>query len=220
MDGRLPEAVISACSGNTTAMAVFAAIDAGRFTQRDIAAFLGLTEGPIRRAMKVLRELELLHGDSRCGYQLAHVEARVHARAPAPVTDRSPRVSARASARGSRSRAHAGDPLFQEISKDLETAPSATSCTPKRGDATAITRTVWDLKQPHPPAVPFPGVVKIAKRFIEAGYADEDIVRAMVTVPTISTGWVEAELAKHATRRRPAQPVDNDRDSKRGRVKL
>lgn len=207
-------------------MAVFAAIDAGTSKNRELAAVLGVNEGTVRRALSRLRKRALVRGDSRSGFVLEHVESRVSARAPVrdSTEDRAPAraheraVTAeqpRASARKTASRARAGDPLFQVSTKDLETAPT----TPARGDARAITTLVWDLKNPKP-AVPFPGVVKIAQRFVDAGYEDEDIVRAMVAVPTISTGWVEAELAKRVKRAPSSRPVDNDREGTRGRIKL
>lgn len=65
--------------------------------------------------------------------------------------------------------------------------------------AQEATRLVFERASPKP-AVPFPGVKRIVTRLLAAGWPDEDVVAACCAVPTISTGWVEAELR----RRRPA----------------
>lgn len=82
--------------------------------------------------------------------------------------------------------------------------------------ARAITQRVFETKRPKP-ATPFPGVLKIAKRLLEAGWAEGEIEAAMHRARTISTGWVEAELSKSKPRSRA---VDTDRSSPEGRITI
>lgn len=87
--------------------------------------------------------------------------------------------------------------------------------------ARAITVAVWEASSPKP-ATPFIGVVKIARRLLDAGHDPDAITAAMIAVPTISTRWVEAELNRSSRPRPPAtlRPVDDDRDAPTGRIAL
>jgi hypothetical protein len=88
-------------------------------------------------------------------------------------------------------------------------------------DGRAIATAVWERKkeagQPTP-AQPFVAVAKIADALLSAGHQPARIIDAMVAVPTISTRWVEAELARRRPQRRAA--VSEDRDAPEGRVVL
>lgn len=205
-------------------MAVFCLLDAGVAIQEDIAEMLGVSEGTVRRAMKRLRDREVITGTRRAGYVLAHVEPRADARndaGQARADARNGGDEARADARSKRApargtpRARAGERLFQEISSNEDT-PTPAAPDPAR----AIVDAVWK-RRTHPPATPFVGIVKIARKLLAAGWPADQIETAMVAVPTISTGWVESELNKrNAPSARPAQPIDTDRGGQRGRIKL
>lgn len=77
-------------------------------------------------------------------------------------------------------------------------APPVDATKALQARAQEATRLVFERASPKP-AVPFPGVKKIVARLLDAGWPDEAVVAACCAVPTISTGWVEAELR----RRRP-----------------
>lgn len=65
----------------------------------------------------------------------------------------------------------------------------------------AIATEVWDARKiagKPVPAQPFVAVAKIGEALLDAGHAPAAIVSAMNAVPTISTRWVEAELARRA----------------------
>lgn len=73
------------------------------------------------------------------------------------------------------------------------------------------------------PAVPFPGLVKIADQLLAVGHPEPEVVAAMVAVPTISTRWVEAELVRRrggTPGQQQGRPVDTDRDAPSGRLEL
>jgi hypothetical protein len=61
--------------------------------------------------------------------------------------------------------------------------------------ANRIARHVFEHKMPRP-SQPFPAVLKIAQRLIEAGHVDDDVQSAMMLVAPISTGTVEFELGR------------------------
>ena len=83
--------------------------------------------------------------------------------------------------------------------------------------ARQIVDAVWERKNPKP-ATPYIGCVKIAKTLLVAGHDPQAIGRAMVAVPTISTRWVEAEIARH-TPSRESGMID-DRTVESGRIEL
>lgn len=83
--------------------------------------------------------------------------------------------------------------------------------------AREISSKVWERKNPRP-ATPFVGIVKIAEALLRAGHDPQAIGRAMIAVPTISTRWVEAEIARSSPS--SGQPVDDDRSGESGRVDL
>lgn len=86
--------------------------------------------------------------------------------------------------------------------------------------AREIVTKVWERSDPKP-ATPFVGVVKIAERLLRAGHDPQAIGRAMLAVPTISTGWVEAEIKKSSgTPPSRRAPIDTDRDAPEGRIDL
>lgn len=82
--------------------------------------------------------------------------------------------------------------------------------------AVVVTRHVFEHRQPRP-AIPFPAVLQIARRLIDAGHEPERVQAVMLRVPTISVGWCEAEL-----NRMPHQhaPIDDDRAAPQGRIRL
>lgn len=93
---------------------------------------------------------------------------------------------------------------------------------PADADGRAVAQRVWDASDPKP-ATPFIGIVKIAARLLAAGHQPDAIVTAMLAVPTISVGWVEAEIREPRRSRgpgRPAAPVDVDRAAPSGEVQL
>ena len=99
---------------------------------------------------------------------------------------------------------------------------------PPAADAAAsVIHAVYAAKQAAgapAPAVPFPGLVKIARALLDAGWPAEEIQRAMIAVPTISTRWVEAELQRGrgggTAGAPPGRPVDTDREAPTGRLDL
>lgn len=93
-------------------------------------------------------------------------------------------------------------------SSDTRT-PSEPSERSVQDRARQVAKDVWERSTPKP-AVPFVGVVKIARRLLDAGHPDGDVVDAMLAVPTISVRWVEGELNKR--KRRPATVVVSDWD--------
>lgn len=96
-------------------------------------------------------------------------------------------------------------------------AASAASTSAERGRR--IAAAVWDARKAagqSTPAQPFVAVAKIAERF--DSYDERAVVAAMLAVPTISTGWVEGELRRHARRRAPAALVAERGKRESGRV--
>lgn len=85
--------------------------------------------------------------------------------------------------------------------------------------AREIVSKVWERKDPKP-ATPFIGCVKIAEALLRAGHDPQAIGRAMVAVPTISTRWVEAEIAKGGPAPSRRAPIDTNRDAPEGRIDL
>lgn len=99
-------------------------------------------------------------------------------------------------------------------------APSAPPPDPVKERAREIVTKVWERSDPKP-ATPFVGVVKIAERLLRAGHDAQAIGRAMLAVPTISTGWVEAEIKKSSgTAPSRRTPIDTNRDAPEGRIDL
>lgn len=91
----------------------------------------------------------------------------------------------------------------------------------------AVVHSVYAAKKAAnhpPPAVPFPGLVKIARQLLAAGWPEPELVAAMAAVPTISTRWVEAELVRRRGgtpgSRQQGRAVDTDRDEPTGRLDL
>lgn len=83
-----------------------------------------------------------------------------------------------------------------ETARSTKTTPiTRTKETKENGNADAmfVAKSVFDAKEPKP-AQPFVAVVKIAQRLLDAGHDRDAIVSAMLEVPTISVGWVEAKL--------------------------
>lgn len=84
--------------------------------------------------------------------------------------------------------------------------------------ARQVAERVWERADPKP-ATPFIGAMKLASRLLAAGHEPDAIVEAMTAVPTISTGWVEAELARRRGKRaKVGLPIDEDRDAPGGKV--
>lgn len=94
-----------------------------------------------------------------------------------------------------------------------------------KGDATRqraqqIVDRVWERSDPKP-ATPYIGCVKIAEKLLKAGHDPQDIGRAMLEAPTISTGAVEFAInrrTKSAPSRR--EPIDTNREGPEGRIDL
>lgn len=108
-------------------------------------------------------------------------------------------------------------PLDDVPAVDPEPAPAKD---PIKERAREIVTKVWERSDPKP-ATPFVGVVKIAERLLRAGHDPQAIGRAMLAVPTISTGWVEAEIRKSSgTPPSRRAPIDTDRDAPEGRIDL
>lgn len=84
--------------------------------------------------------------------------------------------------------------------------------------ATVLVAEVWERADPKP-ATPYVAVVKIARKLVAAGWQPDQVRDAMLAVPTISTGWVEAELRKRH-RKPPGQQVQTDRARPGGRLAL
>lgn len=83
---------------------------------------------------------------------------------------------------------------------------------------TAIVRAAWDRLDPKP-ATPWPGMVKIARKLLAAGWSAKAIEDAFVEAPTVSTGAVEMVLRKRRGRRpRQERNIDRDRSARSGRV--
>jgi hypothetical protein len=84
-----------------------------------------------------------------------------------------------------------------------------------------IASEVWERRKAAgepTPALPFVAVAKIGDALLEAGHAPEAIVDAMLAVPTISTRWVEGELAKRRPKR--TRRISENRDAPEGRLAL
>jgi hypothetical protein len=79
--------------------------------------------------------------------------------------------------------------------------------------ADAVARTVWEASDPRP-ATPFVAVRSIARRLLDAGWDAEQIRRAMLAAPTISTRTVEWQLRRAG---RTAK-LDTDRGGPSGQV--
>ncbi len=89
-----------------------------------------------------------------------------------------------------------------------------------RQRATQIVDKVWERSDPKP-ATPYIGCVKIAEKLLKAGHDPQDIGRAMLEAPTISTGAVEFAInrrTKPAPSRR--EPIDTNREGPEGRIDL
>jgi hypothetical protein len=105
-----------------------------------------------------------------------------------------------------------GEPPSENNPPELALGPIAEPKTPSdpvKDRAREIVDAVWERKNPKP-ATPYIGCVKIAESLLHAGHDPQAIGKAMMTVPTISTRWVEAEIArsKPATRSRIIGPDD------------
>lgn len=139
----------------------------------------------------------------------------------ADVDTRAPAADTRASAADTRASGCApnGVPNGVPNGGDNGAAPQAPGdAAPSADQARLVAQQVWEGRTPRP-AVPFIGIVKIAAALLDAGHAPEAIIDAMLTVPTISVRWVEAEI----NRRRPPQRserIDVDRAAPSGEVAL
>jgi hypothetical protein len=98
-----------------------------------------------------------------------------------------------------------------------EPPPPATSIEIPPGKAIAIA--VWEASE-RKPATKFVAVTKIATTLLDSGWTHDQIVAAMLAVPTISTGWVEAELNKSRPRAgaRAGRAPSSDRDAASGLI--
>lgn len=75
--------------------------------------------------------------------------------------------------------------------------------------AQAIARAVYDGRNPRP-VMPFPALIVMARRFLEAGHPDVALQRAMVDAPTITNGAVEFALNRGGRRQIPPPMQDRD----------
>jgi hypothetical protein len=84
-------------------------------------------------------------------------------------------------------------------------------------DARSLVTRVWERADPKP-ATPFIAAVKIAEALLRAGHSRDDVGRAMLAAPTISTRTIEIEIARH----KPAtgRPIIEDREGESGRIDL
>lgn len=99
------------------------------------------------------------------------------------------------------------------------TVSTTTTPTVETNAADAVARAIWEARDPKP-ATPFVGLRKIVEKLLAGGWTPAEVTVAGAAVPTLSTGWLEAELAR---RRRPngraAAPVV-DRSAPSGRLYL
>lgn len=151
-------------------------------TAADVARWLRKDPATVRRARKRLADVDLV----RAHTSVSCVSARAHT----SETDAGAR---------SDPRAHAGDPSSSSLF--LETTPSVDSVDVVRSSANAI----WTRKQPRP-AIPYPAVVSIVRKLLDAGWPADAVVDAGIAVPTISIGWCESWLNKN---RKPAVARDD-----------
>lgn len=165
-------------------------------TQVVLAEQLGVAPGTVQRAVKRLRDAELLG------------EARASARLPR-ASDRAPARGRRASVIGS---SRAGE---RSSSNELFPTGTAPKGAGSSSDAVRVCQRVWTEKDPKP-VMNFGRAVKLAQRFLDAGWHEDYLVRGMVEAPTISDGWVESWLRRN----QPRLPIEQDRDAPTGRVKL
>lgn len=93
--------------------------------------------------------------------------------------------------------------------------PAPGSAEPSIKDrARSLTQRVWEARTPKP-AQPFVAVCKIAERMLAAGHEDEALYRAMLAVPTISTGWLEGNLNGNGNRSRvPATEAAQEKQTR------
>lgn len=103
---------------------------------------------------------------------------------------------------------------------DLEPVVEPPPADPIKERARQIVDKVWERSDPKP-ATPYIGCVKIAEKLLRAGHDPQDIGRAMLEAPTISTGAVEFAInrrTKPAPSRR--EPIDTNREGPEGRIDL
>lgn len=114
----------------------------------------------------------------------------------------------------------AGDSPHIPVDPVVPVLPGMAAPSPRRQDEAdhVIATAVFERSSPKP-ATPFVAVRKIAQRFLEAGHEPAAIEAAMLSVRTISIGWVESELNKNRPRGAViARPPSTTRTASSGQV--
>lgn len=188
-------AVVAALPGEPVAWLVHAvrAVDP-KATQAGIARQFGVNRNTIHRAVDILVGIEdVLQNEAR-----SKAAPRSESQHPSRARDPLPET-----------RDNNNDPLapdgataaFEGLDPPVDVRQLLKEA------AHAVAAEVWKMKNPRP-ATPFIAVQKIAARFLDAGHDHDAIVAAMVAVPTISIGWVEARLNGGNQRHGKESPQD------------
>lgn len=120
------------------------------------------------------------------------------------------------------------NPPTEVSPKPVTQGPSALPSGPAGDDARDVTKrakvvldAVWETRRARSEPVPasYVGARKVIEALLRAGHADDAVREACLAVPTISTGWLEGELAKRRPKANGRAP-STDRDAPAGRLAL
>lgn len=222
---RVPLDVMQVLPGDHLAVVVKMLLDAAEepITQRELAEYCAVDRGTVRRAMTRLADAGLIERPKRGPKRCTHAPSD-----GAPARAINPRDGALARAMpgsdGAPARAIGDEDEGLSSSSSNELFPSgiaaASAAVKVPNPAVETVRAAWHQLDPKP-VMAFGRIVKIAQRFLDAGWSSEDVTAALVASPTIGEGWLESWLRRN--RRRGASPAVDEqarRDAPTGRIKL